>query len=314
MQGWLIRRAAGSVLTAILATLAVFLLVRAVPGDIVQQMLGQSGDPTAEAALRGFFGLDQPVWRQYLAWLGAAATGDLGVSWNQGRPVADIVLAAFSVTLELGLLTLLLATAAGVPLGLWAGMHEGRWPDHLVQGFSVLGLSAPVFWLGLLLLIGASWALGWSPPLMWQGPADSPADNLGILALPVLSLGVLQAAAYAQFVRQLVVAARREQYVRTAEAKGLTQRRVFFRHVLRNVLIPLITFMGLILVQILGGVVVTESLFALPGLGRLLVTSIASRDYPIVQGGLLLVVIVALAVNLAVDLLYHAVDPRLRDS
>lgn len=312
MAAFVAKRLGTSLLTAFLASVAVFLLVHAVPGNIVQQMLGQSGDPSAEAALKGFFGLNRPLYVQYLAWLGHALQGNLGTSWNQGLPVSQLVLQAFGVTLELGLITLTLATLVGIPVGLLAGMHEGGWVDHLVQGFNVVGLSAPVFWVGLMLLVGVSWAFGWSPPLMWQTPAQSLGDNLEILLLPVLSLGLLQACAYAQFVRQLVVSSVHEQYVTTAEAKGLAPRRIFFKHILRNIMIPIVTFMGLILIQILGGVVVTETLFALPGLGRLLVTSIANRDYPVVQGGLLLVVVLALGVNLMVDLLYYAIDPRLR--
>jgi peptide/nickel transport system permease protein len=312
MQDYVARRLFGSILTALLASIVVFLLVHAVPGDIVQQMLGQAGDATAEQALRGFFGLDRPLYRQYLAWLGSALRGDLGVSWSQGLPVSEIVLHAFAVTLELGLATLLLATLIGVPLGLLAGISEGTWIDHLVQGINLLGLSAPVFWVGLMLLIATSWALGWSPPLLFESPFTALSENLAIMILPVLSLSVLQACAYAQFVRQLVVAALHEPYVTTAEAKGLAMPRILFKHVLRNILIPVVTFIGLILIQILGGVVVTETLFALPGIGRLLVTAIAQRDYPIVQGALLLIVVVALLVNLMVDLLYHAIDPRLR--
>ena len=313
MATFLIRRIAASIVTAILASIVVFLLVRAVPGDIVAQMLGQAGDdPRTAASLRAFFGLDRPVHVQYLDWLGSALTGDLGTSWNQGRPVAGIVLQAFAVTLELGLLTLLVATLIGVPLGLLAGVYQGRWPDHLVQAVNVTGLAAPVFWVGLMLLIGASAWFRWSPPIMYRGPTQDLAQNLEILFLPILSLAILQAVAYSQFVRQSVVAAMSRDYVRLAIAKGLPMRTVVFKHVLRNILIPLVTFMGLILIQILGGVVVIESLFALPGLGRLLLTSIQNRDFPIVQGGLLLVVSVALVVNLMVDLLYTWVDPRMR--
>lgn len=313
MAAYLIRRLLASIVTALLASIVVFFLVRAVPGDIVAQMLGQAGvDRVGEQALRAFFGLDRPVHEQYLVWLGGVLQGDLGDSWNQGRPVTAIVGRAFLVTLEIGLLTLLVATLIGVPLGLLAGIHEGRWPDNLIQAFNVLGLSAPVFWVGLMLLIGASMLVQWSPPLVYVPPTTSLADNLTMMALPVISLGVLQAAAYAQFVRQTVVAALHEDYVRTAIAKGLPTRRIYFKHILRNVLVPLVTFMGLILIQILGGVVVIESLFALPGLGRLIYTSLIARDYPIVQGALLLVVIVAMVINLLVDVLYHLIDPRLR--
>ena len=313
MSGYLIRRLLASLLTALLASMVVFAIVRAVPGDIVMQMMGQSSDdPRAEAALRAFFGLDKPLYRQYLDWLWRVLQGDLGRSWNKGLDVAEAVWGAFLVTLELGLLTLLLATLVGVPLGLLAALREGRWLDHVLQTVNLLGLSAPVFWVGLMLLVGASALFSWSPPLIYRGPFESLGDNLAMVTLPVLSLGVLQAAAYAQFTRQAVIGAKREDYVRTARAKGMPARTVYFKHILRNVLIPLITFMGLILIQILGGVVIIESLFSLPGLGRLLLTSLQQRDFPLVQGALLLIVAVALVVNLAVDMLYRLIDPRTR--
>ena len=306
------RRAAASLLTALLASLVVFLLIRSVPGDVVGQMLGQSNDPAAARALREFFGLDQPAWRQYLAWLGRLLTGDLGTSWTQGQPVAGMIGAALMVTLELSLATLAIATLVGVPLGVLAGIYEGRWPDRVIGLFNLLGLSAPVFWTGLMLLFAVSAAADWSPPVMYVPPSRGLADNLAILALPVLSLSLLQAAAYSQFVRQSVVSAYHQEYVRTAIAKGLPLRLVFFKHVLRNIAVPLVTFIGLILIQILGGAVIIESLFALPGLGRLLLSSIQNRDYPVLQGALVLVVGIALLVNLVVDLLYRVIDPRMR--
>ena len=218
------------------------------------------------------------------------------------------------VTLQLGLVTLAVATLIGVPLGIVAGIYEGKALDTAIQGFNVIGLSAPVFWVGLMLLVAVSSLFAWSPPLRFVPPTQSLADNIAILVLPVLSLALLQVAAYSQFVRQNVVSALQEQYVRTAIAKGMPTRIVFFKHILRNVTIPIVTFMGLILIQILGGVVIIESLFALPGLGRLLLTAIETRDYPVVQGALLLVVLVAMTINLIIDIAYHAIDPRLRVS
>jgi len=314
MGSYLAKRLAASAVTAVLSSIAVFLLVRAVPGDVVAQMLGQSSGrgSAAEESLRNFFGLNQPLYRQYLSWLAGVLQGDLGQSWVRGRPVTQIVLTAFYVTLQLGLMTLLFATLLGVPLGLVAGLYEGRKIDNIIQGFNILGLSAPVFWLGLMLLVVVSNVMSWSPPLIYRGPGRDLGQNLEILLLPLLSLGILQAAAYSQFTRQCVVGAFSQDYVRTALAKGLPMRVVFFKHILRNIMIPLVTFMGLILIQILGGAVVIESLFALPGLGRLLITAIETRDYPVVQGALLLVVFTALIVNLLVDMLYHVIDPRVR--
>jgi peptide/nickel transport system permease protein len=313
MRSYLIRRAFASVLTALFASIVVFLLVRAVPGDIVAQMLGQEGlDKASERSLRAFFGLDQPVYAQYLQWLANVLHGDLGTSWNQGRPVLGIVLDAFGVTLQLTLMTLLFAVVIGVPLGLISGIYAGRMIDNAIQVFNLLGLSAPIFWVGLMLLVVASSYMSWAPPFMYMPLSASVSDNLQIMLFPVVSLGLLQAAAYSQFTRQSVISTFHQDYVRAAIAKGMPTHTIYFKHILRNILIPLITFMGLIVIQILGGAVVIESLFALPGLGRLLITSIIHRDYPLVQGALFLVVVVALLINLLIDVLYHVIDPRLR--
>ncbi|MCF3936205.1 ABC transporter permease [Acuticoccus sp. M5D2P5] len=312
MASYLAKRLGASILTAFLASILVFMLVRLVPGDVVAQMMGQAGGAEAEASLRAFFGLDQPIYMQYLIWIGNVLQGDLGTSWARGLPVSDMVGKAFMVTLEIGIVTLVVATLVGVPLGVIAAIYEGRPLDTIIQGFNLLGLAAPVFWVGLMLLVGVSSALSWSPPLRFVPPTRSLADNIAILVLPVASLALLQAAAYSQFVRQNVVSAMHQEYVRTAIAKGVPVRLIFFKHILRNVLVPIVTFMGLILIQILGGVVIIESLFALPGLGRLLLNAIETRDYPVVQGALLLVVVAAMVVNLVVDLAYRLIDPRLR--
>lgn len=312
MALYLARRLAASLVTALIASIVVFLLARSVPGDVVAQMLGQTSDETAARALREFFGLDRPLWTQYLGWLGRVLGGDLGVSWARGLPVATMLANATALTLQLALMTLAVATLVGVPLGLLAGVYEGKALDLAIQSVALLGLAAPVFWVGLMLLVAVARATGWSPPVIYVGPTQSLADNLAILALPIATLGILQASAYAQFVRQSVVSAFHQDYVRAVIAKGAPLRIVFFKHVLRNIAIPLVTFMGLILIQILGGAVIIESLFALPGLGRLLLSAIETRDYPVLQGGLLLIVVMAMAVNLIVDLLYRVIDPRVR--
>ncbi|WP_131856503.1 ABC transporter permease [Bosea sp. BK604] len=312
MGAYIVKRLAALVVTALLTSVVVFLLVRSVPGDVVGQMLGQTSDPVAAKALREFFGLDQPVWQQYLGWLGRVITGDFGTSWTRGQPVLGMVGSALAVTVQLAFATLLLATLIGVPLGILAAIYEGRMLDRLIQCFNLLGLAAPVFWIGLMLLFGVSTGFDWSPPLMYVPPSEALGENLSIMALPVLSLALLQAAAYSQFVRQNIVSALGQDYVRTAIAKGLPVRSIFFTHLLRNIAIPLVTFMGLILIQILGGAVIIESLFALPGLGRLLLSSIETRDYPVLQAGLLVVVVIAMLVNLVVDLSYRIIDPRVQ--
>ena len=312
MVRFVARRLAASLVTLILASIVVFAMVRAVPGDIVEQMLGQLGGTEGEATLRRFFGLDQPIYLQYLAWLGGAVQGDLGVSWRLGTPVANLVTSAFLVSFQLSLLVLVISAVIGVPVGLIVGRRSGGALDSIVQSFNVVALATPVFWIGLMLLFGVSEVFSWSPPTIYVSPFRSVADNLMILLLPILSLAFLQIAAYAQFVRQHVIDALGQEYVRAARARGVPMRRLLMTHVLRNILVPLSTFMGLIFIQILGGVVVIESIFGLPGLGRLLVNALNARDFPVVQGALLAVLVAAITVNLIVDLLYRAFDPRLR--
>ena len=313
MLGAIATRLGAAAATAVLSTAAVVLLIRAVPGEVVGEMLGQcAGDRAAEAALRAFFGLDRPLWQQYLGWAGDVLRGDLGLSWRQGLPVAGIVGEAFLVTLQIGLVTLAISLLVGVPLGIVAGVHQGRWPDLIVEAFSLLALSAPVFWTGMVLLIAAGSWLEWSPPLIFSRPGEDLAGNLESIALPVLALALLQTAAYAQFARQQTAMVMRQDFIRAAIARGLPAHVVYGRHLLRNVAIPLVTFAGVILVQILGGVVVVETLFAIPGLGRTLLAAIQARDYPVLQGALLVAVLVALLVNLIVDMLYAAIDPRVR--
>lgn len=312
MGSYIIKRLLASFATTILASILVFLLVRMVPGDVVAQMMGQAGGENAEAAMREFFGLDRPIYMQYWSWISQVVQGNLGTSWTRGLPVSGMIGQAFLVTIEVALLTLFIATLVGVPLGMLSGIYENRPLDTAIQAFNVVGLSAPVFWVGLMLLVGVSAAFSWSPPLRFVLPTQSLSENLTILALPIVSLALLQAAAYSQFVRQNVVSAMHQEYVRTAIAKGVPVRAIFFKHILRNVLIPVVTFMGLILIQILGGTVIIESLFALPGLGRLLLSAIETRDYPVLQGALLVVVVVAMIVNLTIDLTYGLIDPRVR--
>ena len=313
MLRFLATRLTSACLAALLSSFVVFVLMRAVPGDIVAQMLGQSGsDRSAEQALRSFFGIDQPLHRQFVDWLGQLAQGDLGRSWYQGKRVTLLIADAFGVTLEVAAATLVLATSIGVPLGVIAGIYEGTRLDAAIQAFNLVGLSAPVFWVGLMLLVGASALFSWSPPFAYSPPSIDLEDNLSIIILPVLSLALLQAAAYSHFVRDCMIGELRRDYVKAAIAKGLSPAQVYFKHALRNILIPLVTFMGLILIQILGGTVVIESLFSLPGLGRLILSGIQGRDYPVVQGARLFVVLIAIAINFTVDLLYGLIDPRLR--
>lgn len=311
----LTRRLTIALLTALLSSVIVFATVRAAPGDIVAQMMGQASASggAGDAALRSFFGLDQSVTIQYLHWLGDMTKGDFGMSWRQSTPVSELLVGALGVSVELSVLSLLVASLMGIPLGLLAAYRHGSVVDAAIQAFSILGLSSPVFWVALLLLFGVSQWLGWSPSTIYASPVDDLLANLEIMILPVVSLAVLQTAAYAQFVRLNVMTLMQQEFVRAARARGIPNARIFLRHILRNLLVPLVTFMGLNFVQVLGGVVVIESLFGLPGLGRLLLNAIQDRDYPVVQGALVVMLAAVIAVNIFVDVFYRIIDPRLEN-
>lgn len=313
MTNFLVQRLFTMMLTALAVSIVVVLLVHAVPGNIVQQMLGQvgAGSSEARATLENFFGLDRPLHLQYWDWLSQLLRGSLGESWNRGSPVTQLIFRAFAVTFELAILSLAFAFIVGTCLGLAASIWRGTFIDVLVQGFNVLGLSLPAFWVGAMFLVMGSNLFGWGPPLRYKGLFDDPAVNLQIMMLPVLSLGLFNAAAISQFVRDLVNTVVRQDYVRTAVAKGVSRHRIFFKHIFRNVLISLTSFTGVIFVGILGGVVAIEAVFNLPGIGRLILWALETRDYPVVQGGVFLLAVITLLVNLAVDLLYAVIDPRI---
>lgn len=313
MTNFLINRLFTMMITAIAVSIIVVLLVHTVPGNIVQQMLGQvgAGSPEARATLESYFGLNRPLHIQYWDWVTNLSRGSLGESWNRGTPVETIIFRAFSVTFELALLSLAFAFLLGSFLGLVASIWRGTIVDALVQAFNVLGLSLPAFWVGAMFLVASSNLLDWGPPLRYKSLFEDPTTNLQIMLLPVLSLGLFNAAAISQFVRDLIQTVVRQDYVRTAVAKGVTRSRIFSKHIFRNVLIPLTSFTGVIFVGILGGVVAIEAVFNLPGIGRLILWALETRDYPVVQGGIFLLAIVTLLVNLIVDLLYALIDPRI---
>lgn len=313
MANFLLNRIMTMIVTAFAVSVVVLLLIHAVPGDIVQQMLGQvgAGSPEARETLERFFGLNRSLPAQYWDWLKQLARGTLGNSWNRGIPVEQLLFTAFRVTIELGLLSLAFATVVGVTLGVISALSRGRWPDAFIQGFNILGLSLPSFWVGAMFLVAASGFFDWGPPIRYRSFAQDPIANMQIMFLPVISLGIFNAAAISQFLRELIVSSVRQDYVRTAVSKGLSARRVYVKHIFRNVLIPLVSFIGVISIGVLGGVVAIESVFNLPGIGRLIITALQTRDYPLVQGGVLMLAAVTMLVNLVVDILYGLIDPRI---
>ncbi len=301
-------------LTLLGVSLLVFAMVRLIPGTVVEQLLGQAamGSPEVTASFRRFFGLDQPLHAQYLAWIGGILRGDLGQSWLSGKPVLGLFLERLPVSAELAVLAVGWSLLVGVPLGTGAAVWRGGLRDGTIRVVSTLGLSLPAFWQGTVLILLFSIYLGWMPSLAWVPLGRDPGANLAIMALPALTLGTASAAMITRMSRSSMLDVLGREFVRTARAKGLAEGRVTFHHALRNALIPVVTVAGVQLGYIVGGIVVVEDVFTLPGVGRLLLDAIFQRDYPVVQGVILLLAAGFMALNLAVDLLYAVLDPRLR--
>src|SRR5204862_84095 len=286
MSAYVARRLLATALTLLGVSVLVFGMVRLVPGTIVEQLLGQAamGSPEVLASFRRFFGLDRPAHLQYIDWLGGALRGDLGVSWLSGKPVLALFLERLPVSAELALLAVGWSLLLGVPLGTASAMWRGGARDGAIRVGATLGLSLPAFWQGTVLILLFSVYLGWMPSLQWVSLARNPAANLATMALPALTLGTATAAMITRMSRSTMLDVLGREYVRTARAKGLPERRVTFHHALRNALIPVVTVAGVQLGYIVGGIVVVEDVFTLPGVGRLLLDAIFQRDYPVVQG------------------------------
>jgi peptide/nickel transport system permease protein len=301
-------------LTLLGVSVLVFGMIRLVPGTVVEQLLGQAAiaSPEVVASFRRFFGLDRPAHVQYVEWLGGVLRGDLGTSWLSGRPVLELFRERVPVSAELAVLAVLWSLLVGIPLGAVSAARPGSALDAGVRVLATLGLSLPAFWQGTVLILLFSIHFGWMPSLRWVPLLDDPGANLAIMCLPALTLGTATAAVVTRMSRASMLDVLGREYVRTARAKGLGERPVTYRHALRNALIPVVTVAGVQLGYIVGGIVVVEDVFTLPGVGRLLLDAIFQRDYPVVQGVILLLAATFMALNLAVDLLYLVLDPRLR--
>jgi peptide/nickel transport system permease protein len=290
----------------------VFIVMRLVPGTIVDQILAH-GDASEEVqrSLRAFFGLDQPFYVQYLTYLGNLLTGDLGVSWRARFPTLDMILYALPVTLELAFLAGLVSMMVGVGMGVLSAIKENTFVDHVIRVSSLFSLSMPVFWQATMLILVMSIWLQWAP-LGYVDPFTDLGANLSLMILPALCLGTSAAASVMRMTRSCLLDVLRQDYVRTAQAKGLRQRAVVVHHAVKNAMIPVLTILGLQVGSLLGGSVVVESVFGLPGLGLLILNAIGMRDYPIVQGAVIFTAVMFMVTNLLVDLLYGYVDPRIR--
>ena len=295
-------------------SLVSFFLIRLVPGDPVLALLGLEADNAAIAALRQKLALDQPLVVQYLSWLGNVLTGDFGRSIQGGREVFPLLIGALGPTALLALAALLMSLAIALPAGIVAATRRNSAADYSASFLALCGLSMPSFWLGVLLILGLSIWLPIFPSSGYASPLASPAEFLRHLVLPALTLGAALAAATMRMTRATMLEVLRSDYVRTAKAKGLAERSVVLRHALPNAQIPIITLIGIQIGQLLGGVVITETVFSWPGIGKLTVDAIFARDYPVVQGAVLLTAALFVLINFATDVIYTLVDPRVRVS
>ena len=318
MRTYIARRLLLFVPTLFGASLLIFVLMRLVPGDIAEILVYQTGSESSAVQkrqieqIRRELGLDRPVAAQYLAWLGGAVRGDFGYSYSQRRPVNEILAERFPRSMELAVVTLLLAALWSIPLGVVSAVRQNTWLDYLVRVLSISGLSLPIFFTGVLILYLLVRVFRWLPPLEYVSLTEAPLENLKQLIWPALAQAYYISAPIMRLTRSQMLEVVRQDYVRTARAKGLGERVVMYRHALRNSLLPVVTFIGWWGGRLLGGVVIMEIIFAVPGMGLALVQAVSYRDYPTVQAIIFVMALIFLAVNLAVDLLYGWLDPRIR--
>lgn len=312
MTGFVIRRFGQMLLALFGVSIIVFALIHFVPGDPVRTALGTRFDPEIYQALVERAGLDKPLLEQYFAWLGNAITGDLGVSFRSGQPVTNLVVERLPATLTLAGSALFIAIVIGVPLGIVSAVRSGSKLDYVATAASQVGVSIPDFWAGIMYILLFSLTLGWLPPSGYVSIFEDPLGWLSHLIMPALAVGLVSGSIIFRFTRSAVLEALNQDYTRTARAKGLSQWRVLRDHVLPNAWIPIVTILGLQLGFLLGGVVVVEILFAWPGIGRLAFIAVEDRDFTVLQGTVLYIAFMFLLINLAVDIIYGYLDPRIR--
>ena len=309
---FLIKRLSTFVATLLAASVLIFMVQGVLPGNAAQVMLGESATPESVAALSAKLGLDQTAPVRYGRWVEGLLTGDLGTSVSYDVPVADLIAERLAVTAPLALMAMLLTTVIALALGIYAASHHNQAGDVGVMAASQLGIAIPNFWFAILLILVFAVKLQWFSAGGFSGWADDPWQAFKALVLPAVALAVVQAAILARITRSAVLDVLREDFVRTARAKGLSRRRVLWRHVLRNAFVPVLTVMGLQFASLLTGTVVIENVFSLPGLGRLIFQAISNRDILVVQNVVMLLAASVIVINFVVDVLYAVIDPRLK--
>ena len=315
MTRYILRRIVLLIPTLIGVTLLIFFIVRLAPGTIVDLMVGVGEGtltPEARAKFTAYYGLDKPVVVQYGLWMGRMAHGDFGNSWRTGRPIGQDMLAAMPYTLELAFISIFLAVLIGLPLGVISGVYRNSAIDFFSRIGATLGLSIPVYWMAIMLILIASVYFHWMPPLKFTTLLQNPADNLQQVLMPSLALTIVFIPIIMRMTRSSVLEVLGLDYIRTARSKGLVERTVLYRHCLRNALIPVVTIVGMQIGYLLGGTVIIEQIFGMPGMGWLLYRGVTQRDYATVQATTLVFAVGFVVINLLVDILYSYLDPRIR--
>jgi len=312
MHRFLIRRLLLAIPILLLVSIISFLLIHLIPGDPALVILGPEAPPESVAALRQRLGLDRPLPIQYAVWLGNVVQGDLGRSLVNNTPVARILMDRLPATVQLTTGAFLVAVLVAVPVGVISAVRRGSLLDYLGTLFALTGLSVPNFWLGILLILYFSVRLGWLPAGGYVPIWEDPGRSLLLMLLPVLATGLRESAVVTRQVRSSMLEVMHADFVRTARAKGLNERIVIYRHALKNALIPVITVSGLQVAGLLGGLIITETIFAIPGFGRVILDAILTRDFVTLQGAVLVAAVAVVVINLVVDILYALVDPRIR--
>jgi peptide/nickel transport system permease protein len=315
MTGYILRRIAQLLPVLLIASVGIWGMIYAVPGSPVGAIVGENATPEQIQATIQRLGLDRPIMVQYWSWLGHAVRGDLGLSIHSRDPVSDLIVQRIPATFQLGLAATLVGLLLGVPVALISALVPGSWLDRTLSGWSALALGVPTFWLGILLILLFAVELHWLPSASSYVPfLESPVLALKNVLLPALTLGIYVSGIFARFLRASLLGELKADYVRTARSKGLPEREVIGVHVLRNALLPFVTVVGLMMANFIGGTVITEAVFTYPGLGRLLIQAIGTRDYPLIQGCILFILVVFVVINVLVDVLYAYIDPRIEYS
>ena len=313
MRTYIIRRLLLIIPTLILASLIVFFMIRLIPGEVIDMMVGEHEVVTKmdREAIEHALGLDVPIHVQYGRWVGDIVLhGSLGESLWKKIPVTGLILERLPVTLELGLLALIVAQLIALPIGIYSSIRQDTWGDYMGRSFAIMCIAVPGFWIGTMIMVFPALWWRWSPPVILIRFTEDPAGNLQMFIIPAIVLGMLMSGMTMRMTRTMMLEVLRQDYIRTAWSKGLSERVVVMRHALKNALIPVITIIGFQLPVLIGGAVIMEQIFALPGIGRLMLDSIFQRDYPIVSGVMLIMAFFVLLINLGVDLTYGFLDPR----